>query len=88
MSARRCWTCGNEHDMDEPCKQSPLARAQRAAGGTLFGQGQSDDSEIARPTINAKYDGYCSAGDDISEGEPIRADGEGGWIHIECEDMA
>jgi hypothetical protein len=63
-----------------------MARAERAAGGrnsALFG-GKGDVTP--GPPFIASYDGECSAGDEIHEGDTIRADGEGGWIHIDCED--
>lgn len=82
---RRCWTCCTEHDPDDPCKQSPMARAERAAGGnssSLFG---GRDATTRYPVIIASYDSQCSEGDDILPGDEIRADGLGGWIHIGCE---
>ena len=87
MTARHCWTCNGEHDLDKACKQSPAARTHRAAGGSsgLFGGAASEPEQ---PAFEASYDGPCSAGDDISEGELIRADGDGGWIHVDCEDEA
>lgn len=83
MTAQMCWTCNTEHDLDEACRQSPAARATRAAGGRsgLFGAPAEQ-----YPVIAAQFDSPCSAGDDIYEGELIRADGDGGWIHVECED--
>lgn len=83
MMARMCWTCNTEHDLDEACQQFSTARATRAAGmrSGLFGAPAEQ-----YPVITAQFDSPCSAGDDICEGELIRADGEGGWVHIKCED--
>lgn len=83
MSTRRCWTCNADHDIDEACKQSGQARAERAAGGTnsaLFG-GVPEDGHAA---LTAKYDGRCPACDDeIHVGDSIcRVDGQ--YVHEEC----
>lgn len=94
--ARKCWTCGGEHDLDAACGASPAVRANRAAGGPgcelddrtadLF-----DESEKFGPVFTATYDGEdACCGNGIEEGESIRADGEGGWIHAtrDCERLA
>lgn len=36
------------------------------------------------PWFIASYDGECSWGDEIEEGDTIRADGTGGWEHEGC----
>lgn len=43
------------------------------------------------PEVTASRDGECDAypcyvGGLITEGDAIRADGEGGWVHSECVD--
>lgn len=91
MSARRCWTCGTEHDLDAACRQSPAAQARRAAGGSddLF-----DDAAPASrlgPVFMAEFESEDSCcGEGIVPGEDIRADGHGGWIHADdtCERLA
>jgi hypothetical protein len=42
------------------------------------------------PWFEARYDGDCSwCGEPIDEGDPIRSDGEGGWLCESCgEDAA
>jgi hypothetical protein len=35
------------------------------------------------PIFRAGRDGECSEGDHIQEGENIRADGLGGWVHAD-----
>lgn len=78
---RRCWTCNNEHDLDDSCPRSEVARAVTAAGGSLF---MSAGSRLG-PVFTATYDcedACCGSG--IEEGDQIRADGEGGWIHRDC----
>ena len=87
---RRCWTCQNEHDLDEACSQSSMARARKAAGGgdDLFDDAQ--DAPKFGPVFTATYD--CDdecCGDGIESGQSIRGY-EGGWIHAskECEGMA
>ena len=89
--SRRCWTCNTEHDLDMPCKQSPMATARRAAAGSddLF----DDASEPVRlgPVFMATYEGECTSCDEVIQpGEDIRADGAGGWIHADdmCEKVA
>ena len=77
---RQCWTCNSEHDLDEACPGSSANRSAMAAGGSLlFG------SEALAPVIEASFAGPCSDGDWIEEGDSIRADGDGGWIHVGCE---
>lgn len=78
---RRCWTCNTEHDLNEACKASPAARARRAVGAKT-------QTSVPRPAMEARYRGECSAGDEIEEGDTIRPDGDGGWIHVNCEDEA
>lgn len=37
------------------------------------------------PIVTAEYEGLCTQCDwDIEEGDDIRADGEGGWMHADC----
>lgn len=86
MTTRRCWTCNTEHDLDEACKASPAARARRAAGAKDDWTSNDLFGPDPRPTMTAQYRGECSAGDEIEEGDTIRPDGEGGWIHVNCED--
>ncbi len=40
------------------------------------------------PEFTASYDGRCAAdcGEWIDAGDPIRADGDGGYVHSECAD--
>jgi hypothetical protein len=90
MSERRCWTCGSSHDLDEACAQSSVARSARAAGGEaavsslLFGGVPSRP-----PVIVARFESDCSAdcAGWIDEGDEIRSDGDGGWVHAngECD---
>lgn len=81
---RRCWTCNSDHDLDEACARSMRGQSVTAAGGRL-----SEDlfESRKRPVITAGYaseDACCGEG--IQPGDRIRSDGEGGWIHEECED--
>jgi hypothetical protein len=86
---RKCWTCSTEHDVDEPCARSDFARSSAAAGGSasqLFGL----TTGFGTP-FTASFDSdddCCGAG--IWEGEQIRSDGDGGWIHADatCERLA
>lgn len=41
----------------------------------------------AGPWFLASYPGECSWGDEIEEGEEIRADGDGGWEHRDCAEI-
>lgn len=86
---RRCWTCNQEHDIDEACRQSARARSVKAAGAKddLF----DDPGPAFGPIFCATFeseDGCCGEG--IVAGEDIRADGSGGWIHADttCEKLA
>jgi len=100
MSKRRCWTCNEEHDLDEPCGASPVVREVRAAGSPgneiydattpdLF----DDATKNSRfgPVFTAVFesDDAC-CGEGIEPGEDIRAGGHGGWIHADdtCERLA
>lgn len=50
-----------------------------------------DHSRLFGPVFEATYEGDCaSCPDPILEGEDIRADGRGGWIHADdmCERVA
>lgn len=90
--SRRCWTCNTEHDLDAPCRQSPAARARRAAGAKddwtsddLF-----DEPSKFGPIFTAEFESEdACCGEGIVPGEDIRADGQGGWIHADtmCERM-
>ena len=49
----------------------------------------SDDVPQPGPVFRAGYDSECASatcylGGDIEEGDDIRADGEGGFVHAEC----
>lgn len=89
---RRCWTCQQEHDPDDPCPQSMTARSARAAGRRA--PSLVDDAEDAPrfgPVFMATYESECESCDEgIVAGEDIRADGRGGWIHADdqCERVA
>jgi hypothetical protein len=53
------------------------------AAAAFLSSGQSGPG----PEVTAGYDGECSGcWEPIYEGDPIRADGGGGWIHSECAD--
>jgi hypothetical protein len=80
VSARKCWTCGHEHDLDDACPRSMSARSAAAAGGSrLFA------NSAPPPAFAARYDGECSVCDGaIFQGDLIRADGEGGYVHAEA----
>jgi hypothetical protein len=83
---RRCWTCNSGHDLDEPCASSMRGRTVTAAGGRLADDLTERDTPRLGPVITARYpseDACCGEG--IHEGDRIRADGEGGWIHEDCE---
>jgi hypothetical protein len=36
------------------------------------------------PWFIAAFTSDCSWGDEIEEGDQIRADGDGGWEHLDC----
>lgn len=41
------------------------------------------------PVVTAQYDGECALEEctaDIFEGDDIRSDGAGGWVHADCAD--
>lgn len=96
---RRCWTCNTEHDLDDPCRMSPAARANRSAGGSGNELGERtadlfDDAEdfpAFGPVFTAEHESEdACCGEGVVPGEDIRADGRGGWIHADdgCERMA
>jgi hypothetical protein len=83
--SRRCWTCNSDHELDEACAQSMRATSVVAAGGRI-----ADDlfETRERPVFLASYrteDSCCGEG--IRIGDRIRSDGDGGWIHEDCEDL-
>lgn len=78
---RQCWTCNTKHDLDDPCRQSPKARTEAAAGGSSLFNGGSKLGPVFTATHDSD-DACC--GDGITEGESIQADGEGGWVHAWC----
>lgn len=82
--SRRCWTCNSDHDLDEACAQSMRGRSVTASGSRL-----ADDlfESRRRPVITASFRGEdACCGEGIRPGDHIRSDGEGGWIHEDCED--
>jgi len=89
---RRCWTCLNEHDPDEPCVYAVMAAAapgNAAADIDLF----DDAPEGPRlgPVFAAAFESEdACCGEGIEPGEDIRADGCSGWIHADdqCERLA
>jgi hypothetical protein len=88
---RKCWTCNGEHDLDAPCQMSAMNRSRIAAGGKPDLFDDVTDGPAFGPTFTATYqsDDEC-CGDGIEEGQSVRADGQGGWIHAsaECERLA
>lgn len=100
MAKRQCWTCLQEHDLDEACGASQTVRSMRAAGSPghelddhttpdLFDDAQ--DAPRLGPVFTATYDcDDACCGEGIYEGEQIRADGSGGWTHADdtCERLA
>lgn len=85
MSARKCWTCGSEHDLDEACHRhwSRVNPARVPTDGELL-FATPEESRLG-PVIVASYDGDdACCGNGIWNGERIRADGERGWVHEEC----
>lgn len=78
----KCWTCNSEHDLDEACRASMTAHSARAAGGDPF---MTPSEARFGPVFIASHDGNdVCCGDGIWNGERIRADGEGGFVHEEC----
>lgn len=96
-TVRTCWTCNTEHDLDEACSASHTVRSMRAAGkpGNELADHTTpdlfdtpDNGPGFGPVFTAGFDGEdACCGDGIIEGEEIRSDGQGGWIHAipECE---
>ncbi len=84
--SRRCWTCNTDHDLDDVCATSMRGRTVTAAGGRLADDLHERDTPRLGPVFTASFPGEpacCEQGIDV--GDRIRADGEGGWIHEECE---
>lgn len=88
---RTCWTCNSEHDPDAACRQSPMAKARRAAGvpDDLFDNASSGRGFGSIFMAEYESEDAC-CGEGIVAGEDIRADGRGGWIHAgtTCERLA
>lgn len=90
MTPRRCWTCNNDHDLDEACPKSASAVSAKAAGGkatdALFDDAQKTFTFGRIFMAQHESDDDC-CGEGIQPGEDIRADGRGGWIHADdtCE---
>ena len=80
----QCFTCLGQHASDAPCV--PLNKPKAPGADDLWDEpGPAKVLEQYGPPITALYDGEdscCGAG--INEGDTIRADGQGGWIHDEC----
>lgn len=85
MTARQCWTCNTEHDLDTACPQSSMARSARAAGGV---DPFTSPSQATLPVaFEATYASDCSCcWDGIEPGEMIRADENGEWEHTKHAD--
>jgi len=92
MTKRRCWTCNTEHDLDEACPNSGIARSRQEATGSM--RSMVDDAGPVGgfgPVFAATYESECPSCDErILPGEDIRADGQGGYIHADtqCERIA
>lgn len=82
---RKCWTCLEEHDIDAPCRASGRARTVAVAGAMDDLFEPADDGPVMGPIFKATYDSRCAEGDWITEGEDIRADGHGGYVHADSE---
>ena len=71
----------------------PSPGAIRGARGRGLGEGSTrrrGGDETSRPArgrqvFPATRKGVCAAGDVILRGDLIQSDGQGGWIHVECE---
>jgi hypothetical protein len=86
----------NDHDQAavdgwEDDREYPADRFDHPAGpravdvcAELAGTEPDDDTDGPGPWITAGFDGPCSHGDTIVDGDMIRADGDGGWEHREC----
>lgn len=61
------------------CRKTPDPFAQPAATRRRNG--------FVGPPITAQYPGKCACGEQFSAGEPIRADGDGGWLAGCCSDI-
>lgn len=91
MSAK-CWTCMSDHPADAPCAGLDPGPPDRTSD--FFDNAEDAATSIGTkfgPIFMATFPGTCSACDDlIYQGEDIRADGSGGWIHADdgCERMA
>lgn len=84
-------TTGTEGPPAGPRYRRYLAEQPRpaaSAGPDPFSSGTDDTSPQLGPVIQAGFDSECSSFGcpvgAIWEGDDIRADGEGGWIHAEC----
>ena len=86
--SRRCWTCNTDHDLDEACAKSMRGASVVAAGGRLADD-FFDAPNPKPPVITAAFDSEdACCGNGIEVGDRIRSDGEGGWVHEDCEDAA
>lgn len=48
-------------------------------------KGLTEDKPELGPWFAARFEGFCSrCGDAIEPGDPIRADGEGGYLDHDC----
>lgn len=66
-----------------------LAEQPRPAAPDPFSAGADAAADRRGPVFPAGFDGecaepFCQFGGDIYEGEAIRADGDGGYVHEEC----
>jgi hypothetical protein len=87
---RRCWTCNQEHDIDEACR---IALVCNSTPGNRIVDDLIDDAPSSRlgPVFRATFESEdACCGEGIVPGEDIRADGSGGWIHADttCEKLA
>jgi hypothetical protein len=67
------------------CRPLPREQPPRGSFAAFFGQPARPADPEYGPWVTARFDGECAGcGDEVCEGDDIRADGQDGWLGRCC----